>query len=90
MTQNFRGFLYNPSTGEIDAASGAGPGGTFQLKEGTSWLNFGGEWGDKQWPTSKFGQYCIDNECHFSDGPTGKHAVRAGASRELSPLTLIT
>jgi len=78
VTQNFRGYWYTPSSGAIDAATGAGSGGTLQPQEGTSWLNFGGEWGDKQWPTSKFGQYCFGDECHISDGPTGPLSKNLG------------
>ena len=90
MTQNFRGFWYTPSTGTINAVPGAGPGGVAQPGEGASWLNFGGQWGDEKWPTKKFGQYCIADECHIAGGPTGKHAVRAGAPRESPRLTRFT
>lgn len=73
VTKNFRGFWYTPSTGAISTAQGAGTGGTLQTLEGVNWLNFGGSWGDKKWPTSKFGQYCVGSECHIEDGPTGKN-----------------
>lgn len=76
MTKNFRGFWFDSSTGALSLATGAGSGGLSQASEGTSWLNFGGAWGDKQWPTDKLGQYCIGDECHISDGPTGKHVAR--------------
>ena len=82
ITQNYRGFWYTPSTGEIDGAGS-------QPEDGTSWLNFGGMWGDQQWPTNEFGQYCIDNQCHITDGPTGKHAAHA-STRELPTLTRLT
>jgi len=80
ITKNFRGFCY--SDGAIDAAPGAGTGGDLQPTEGTSWLNFAGLWGDRKWPTNKFGQYCLGDECHIGDGPTGKHPTRAGTFRE--------
>jgi len=85
ITKNFRGFWYNPSNGAIDAAPGAGSGGDLQPGEGTSWLNFGGQWGDKQWPTSKLGQYCLFDQCNIVGGPTGKRATCAGAPRDFIP-----
>lgn len=87
VTKNFRGYRYNPSDKTIQAAAGAGPGGDLQDGEGTDWLNFRGQWGDRQWPTKKHGQYCLGSECHIVGGPTGKHAVFAGTSRGSSPLT---
>ena len=80
VTNNFRGFWYTPSSGALSSAAGAGSGGLAQPAEGPSWLNFGGLWGDKQWPTDRFGQYCIADECHISDGPTGKRAISVDPS----------
>jgi len=78
VTKNFRGFWYTPSSGAISIAPGAASGGLVQSSEGTSWLNFGGPWGDQKWPTNKFGQYCIGDECHISDGPTGPLSKNLG------------
>jgi len=75
VTKNFRGFWYTPSSGAISIARGAGSGGLLQPTEGTSWLNFGGGWGDQKWPTNKFGQYCVEDQCHISDGPTGERST---------------
>jgi hypothetical protein len=85
VTKNFRGFWYNPSSGAISIASGAGPGGANQPSEGASWLNFSGFWGDKKWPTSRFGQYCVADECLMEDGPTGKQATRFPPNHNRSP-----
>lgn len=87
ITKNFRGFWYTPSNGEISLALGAGTGGALQISEGPSWLDFGGFWGDQQWPTSRAGQYCVDGECLIDDGPTGKHTIRATAPHGLLSLT---
>ena len=76
VTQNFRGFWYTPSSGAISIAPGAGSGGLIQPSEGTSWLNFGGFWGDKKWPADKSGQYCIGDQCYISDGPNGEQVAR--------------
>ena len=71
VTKNFRGFWYDPSSGAVSSASGAGNGAALQGSEGTSWLNFAGAWGDEKWPTTKLGQYCLGDQCHIVDGPTG-------------------
>jgi len=78
VTKNFRGLWYTPSSGTVDVATGAGSGGNLQSQEGPGWLYFGGRWGDKQWPTNKFGQYCIAGQCHVSDGPTGPLSKNLG------------
>lgn len=75
VTKNFRGFWYTPSTGEVSLAPGAGPGGAIEVSEGPNWLNFGGFWGDQKWPINKFGQFCVGQECHMEDGPTGKDVL---------------
>jgi len=74
VTKNYRGFWYDPPNGVVSHSPGAGIGGSVQLLEGSRWLNFSGFWGDKKWPTSRFGQYCVGNECLIGDGPTGKHS----------------
>ncbi|KAF9647656.1 hypothetical protein BDM02DRAFT_3156054 [Thelephora ganbajun] len=78
ITKNFRGFWYTPSNGVISVAPGAGIGGTVEPTEGGNWLNFGGLWGDQKWPTTRFGQYCLGNECHISDGPSGPLSKNLG------------
>ena len=91
VTKNFRGYWYTPSNGAIDPAPGAGTGGALQPTEGTSWLNFAGMWGDQKWPTNRFGQYCLGNECHISGGPSGKHPpTYTGAFHESSSLIRLT
>jgi hypothetical protein len=75
VTKNFRAFWYTPSSGAVSLGSGGGAGGLLQPSEGASWLNFGGAWGDKQWPIDRFGQYCVADQCHITDGPTGKHVT---------------
>jgi hypothetical protein len=93
VTKNFRGFWYDPSTGGLSLAPGAGSGGTVQYSEGTSWLNFGGGWGDEQWPTNKFGQYCLGEECHITSGPTGplaKNLGRTAVCQNENPCTIQT
>lgn len=71
VTKNYRGFWYDPPNGVVSHSPGAGIGGSVQLLEGSRWLNFSGFWGDKKWPTSRFGQYCVGTECLIGDGPTG-------------------
>lgn len=85
VTQNFRGFWFTPSTGQVSIAPGAGIGGNLEVSEGASWLNFAGAWGDQQWPTTKRGQYCIVDECYIVSGPTGKYPTCPGASHENYP-----
>lgn len=78
ITQNFRGFWYTPSDGTVSTASGAGTGGAAEVSEGASWLKFGGAYGDQQWPTSRFGQYCVGTECHMVSGPLGPLSKNLG------------
>lgn len=84
VTKNFRGFWYNPSSGAISIAPGAGSGGLVQPSEGTSWLNFSGFWGDKKPPIEKPGQRCILDQCLISDGPSGEHVARIDGVRKFT------
>ena len=68
VTQNYRGYWYDNSTKAFSAATG----------DSVSWLNWGGYWGDQQYPSSYSGQYCIFGECHFTSGPTGPVAKNLG------------
>lgn len=71
VTQNFRGFWWSEADG-FTLADGVSTGGSEELSEGASWLEFGGAWGDEQYPTSDPRQECIVDECYFVSGPTGK------------------
>jgi len=93
VTRNFRGFWYTPSSGVVSLASGAGTGGTAEVSEGPSWLNFGGYWGDQKWPIDKKGQYCAGDECYIEDGPTGplsKNLGRTAPCQDESSCTVQT
>jgi len=78
VTQNYRGFFYDNSTGVFTSAGGASTGGTEQTTEGVNWLYWLGMWGDEQYPSNDSRQYCIDTECHYSSGPTGPLAKNLG------------
>jgi hypothetical protein len=73
VTQNYRGYWFDPSTNVFSVAGGAGSGGTAQANgETASWLNFQGKWGDDLPADSEGQQYCISTECHYVAGPTGE------------------
>lgn len=73
VTLNFRGYWFDNSTQTFSVASGAGAGASVEAGEGVGWLNFGGHWGDQQYPLLKEGQYCVtSDECKYVDGPTGE------------------
>lgn len=78
MTQNYRGYWYDSSSGVFTSAGGAGVGATEEAGESTSWLSWLGQWGDEQYQSSYSGQYCIFGECHFTSGPTGPVAKNLG------------
>ncbi|KAF7795633.1 hypothetical protein EIP86_006798 [Pleurotus ostreatoroseus] len=76
VTKNFRGFWFDNTTQTFSLANGVAQGGTEEPGEGVGWLNFKGQWGDKQFPILVDGQLCIDipdlvDECTLVDGPTG-------------------
>lgn len=71
MTQNYRGYWYDSTSGAFSAAGGASTGGTEQATETASWLSWEGRWGDEQYAIGKDGQYCLFGECLFMSGPTG-------------------
>ena len=87
IVKNFRGFWYDPSSGALSLALGAGTGGALEVSEGPSWLNFSGYWGDQKWPTTRPGQYCVQDECLINDGPTGKGAAPIQATCKQLSLT---
>ena len=71
MTQNYRGYWYDVSSGEFSIAGGVSTGGTEEDEETATWLQWEGYWGDEQYPEGSDDQYCISTECHYSSGPTG-------------------
>jgi hypothetical protein len=71
MTQNYRGYWYDTSSGTFSVASSAGTGATEEAGETASWLQWQGYWGDEQYTGSSHGQYCIFGECRFTGGPQG-------------------
>lgn len=68
---NFRGYWFDNSTQTFSLARGANIGGKEEVVEGTGWLEFEGMWGDQQYPVPEHGQFCVMDNCHFTDGPTG-------------------
>ncbi|KAH6657894.1 hypothetical protein BKA67DRAFT_202122 [Truncatella angustata] len=78
ITQNYRGYWYDVGSGEFSIAGGASTGGTEEATETADWLLWQGYWGDEQYPTSHFGQYCLFGECHYTSGPTGPVAKNLG------------
>ncbi|KAL4245139.1 Vacuolar Protein Sorting-Associated [Abortiporus biennis] len=83
VTLNFRAFWFDNTTQTFSIASGGrGVGGAEENRgeEGTGWLNFGGNWGDQQYPVPEHGQFCLNiiGECKYSDGPTGPIAKNLG------------
>jgi hypothetical protein len=83
MTLNYRGYWYDDDTETFSIASGAGTGATEEDGETADWLEWEGAWGDEQYPDSflddlETGQYCVDDECHYSSGPTGPVAKNLG------------
>lgn len=71
VTLNFRGYWYHNATRTFSLAEGRGLGGREQRDEGTGWLKFRGRWGDQEYHVPQHGQYCIGENCRYSDGPTG-------------------
>lgn len=71
ITLNFRGYWFHNATRSFSLAEGRGRGGEEQITDGTGWLKFRGRWGDQEYPIPQHGQYCIGENCRFSDGPTG-------------------
>ncbi|OJJ42314.1 hypothetical protein ASPZODRAFT_105498 [Penicilliopsis zonata CBS 506.65] len=85
MTLNYRGYWYDVDSEEFSVASGAGKGATEEADESADWLAWLGYWGDEQYPDSliddlETGQYCIDDECRYSSGPTGPADKNLGRS----------
>ncbi|OCH85733.1 hypothetical protein OBBRIDRAFT_739396 [Obba rivulosa] len=78
VTANFRGYWFDNTTQTFHGAGGAGVGATEQANEGVGWLMFEGMWGDQQYPLLVNDQYCIFDQCHFTDGPTGPIAKNLG------------
>lgn len=72
VTQNYRGYWYDPAANTFTSAGGVGTGGAAQAAgETASWLNFQGKWGDDTPANDQGQQYCISTECHYVAGPTG-------------------
>ncbi len=93
MSQNYRGYWYDVSTGEFSAAGGTSTGGTEEGDESASWLQWQGPWGDEQYTGSNHGQYCIFGECKYTSGPTGpvtKNLGRTAMCENESDCTIFT
>jgi hypothetical protein len=91
MTQNYRGYSYDVSSGAFTAAGGASTGGTEEATETVDWLSWEGLWGDEQYPTSHSGQYCLFGECRYTSGPTGpvaKNLARTTVCQDDSSCTI--
>ncbi|KAI1821435.1 hypothetical protein F4861DRAFT_541986 [Xylaria intraflava] len=71
ITQNYRGYTYDVSSGTFSIAGGASTGGSEESSETADWLQWQGAWGDEQYPNGSNGQYCIFGECRYTSGPTG-------------------
>ncbi|KAI1432427.1 hypothetical protein GGR50DRAFT_598514 [Xylaria sp. CBS 124048] len=71
ITQNYRGYWYDASSGTFSSAGGVSTGGSEQAGETVDWLSWEGAWGDEQYQDGTNDQYCIFGECHFTSGPTG-------------------
>ncbi|RWA10265.1 hypothetical protein EKO27_g4816 [Xylaria grammica] len=80
ITQNYRGYWYDTSSGTFSVAGGASTGGSEEAGETADWLLWEGAWGDQQYPTSYSGQYCIFGQCRYVSGPTGPVAKNLGRS----------
>ncbi|CAK7226574.1 Vacuolar protein sorting-associated protein 62 [Sporothrix curviconia] len=82
MAQNYRGYWYDTASGTFSEAGGNDVGATEEdsttTVEGATWLQWGGAWGDEQYPESRSGQYCLFGECHYTSGPTGPVAKNLG------------
>lgn len=70
---NFRGYWFDNATRTFNLARGVDAGGKEEMREGTGWLEFEGMWGDQQYPVPEHGQFCVMDDCHFTDGPTGTY-----------------
>ncbi|KAI0081663.1 hypothetical protein K474DRAFT_1587496 [Panus rudis PR-1116 ss-1] len=78
VTLNFRAYWFDNATRRFSLASGGGLGGGKERGEGVGWLEFEGMWGDKQYPVPEHGQFCIEGNCRWGDGPTGPIAKNLG------------
>ncbi|ROV95973.1 hypothetical protein VMCG_07972 [Cytospora schulzeri] len=78
MTQNYRGYWYDVSSGEFSIAGGVSTGGKEEVNETATWLLWEGYWGDEQYPIGKEAQYCLFDECKYMSGPTGPVAKNLG------------
>ncbi|KUI73510.1 Putative vacuolar protein sorting-associated protein TDA6 [Cytospora mali] len=80
MTQNYRGYWYDVSSGEFSIAGGASTRGTEEDDETATatWLLWEGHWGDEQYPVGQDAQYCLFDECKYTSGPTGPAAKNLG------------
>lgn len=82
------GYLWDPTLSayyaSVSFASSSTP--VFAAYDDTTpvdWLNFVGQWGDEQYPTSHSGQYDIFGEYRYTSGPTGpedKHLNRGSGT----------
>lgn len=71
MTQNYRGYWYDVSSGDFSVAGGVSTGGAEEDGETSTWLLWEGHWGDEQYPIGQDAQYCLFDECKYTSGPTG-------------------
>jgi hypothetical protein len=58
VSQNYRGYYYDPASNTVTNAGGVDVGGTEQGTETVDWLYWSGMWGDEQYPTSDKRQSC--------------------------------
>lgn len=59
MTQNYRGYWYDASSGLFSIAGGVATGGAEEDAETADWLSWEGSWGDEQYKVGQDGQYCL-------------------------------
>jgi hypothetical protein len=91
MSQNYRGYWYSTSTGVFTTATGASTGGSEEGSETGTWLSWEGYWGDNQYPSGSYGQYCLFGECKYTGGPQGpisKNLERTAMCQDESSCTV--
>ncbi|KAK5124406.1 hypothetical protein LTR85_001623 [Meristemomyces frigidus] len=69
--QNVQAYTYETENKTIRAS-------TRNPRSPTSWLDYGGHWGDKYYPLSDPRQYRFAGQYHYVNGPTGPKFKRLG------------
>lgn len=84
MTQNFRAYIFDSSTGlfslptSTNVALASNLGQAEQPTEGVDWLTYTGYWGDEQYPESDSRQLCVFGHCRYTSGPNGPYLKNLG------------